>query len=62
MKSELTHINDIEEKKFVKLVMDYTKRADTQNRPFFTYFYNGDWMQSLINQYVCQDAYLNYEF
>ena len=62
MKSELTHINDIEEKKFVKLVMDYTKRADTQNRPFFTYFYNRDWMQSLINQYVCQDAYLNYEF
>lgn len=62
MKSSVTYVNGIEEKQFVKLVMDYAKRADTQNRPFYTHFYNKDWMQSLMEHYVHQEAYLNYEF
>ena len=62
MKTLMQHVNGIEEKKFVKLVMDYAKRADTQNRPFFTHFYNKEWMQSLIKQYVHQEAYLCYDF
>ena len=62
MKNTFEHIKDMEEKKFVKTILQYAQRADKQNRPFFTHFYNKGWMQSLITQYVEQNAYLSYGF
>lgn len=62
MKTTFEHIKGIEEKKFIKTVLEYSKRAERQNRPFFTHFYNKDWMQSLLVQYVAQSAYLSYGF
>lgn len=60
MKNTFEHIKDDEEKQFVRVVTEYAKRADQQNRPFFTHFYNKDWMQSVLSQYVAKNAYLNY--
>ncbi|MBE6023653.1 MAG: hypothetical protein E7231_10550 [Cellulosilyticum sp.] len=62
MKNTLEHIKGIEEKQFVKMVLEYSRRVEKQNRPFFTHFYNKDWMQSLLTQYVAQNAYLSYSF
>ena len=62
MKNTFEHIRGIEEKQFIKTVLEYTKRAERQNRPLFTHFYNKDWMQSLLIQYVAQNAYLSYGF
>ncbi|MBP3886649.1 MAG: hypothetical protein J6F30_03185 [Cellulosilyticum sp.] len=62
MKKTLDYINGIEEKQFVKTVMEYGLRAQEQYRPLFTHFYNRDWMQSLLTKYVPQNAYLSYGF
>lgn len=62
MNNSYDYIKGIEEKQFVKTVIDYTKRADQQYRPFFTDFYNKDWMQSLIDQYAGKSGYVNYMF
>lgn len=62
MKNTLNHIKGIEEKQFVKTVIEYSIRAEQQNRPLFTHFYNIDWMQSLLTQYVSQNACLFYGF
>lgn len=56
------YINSIEEKQFVKTIIDYTKRADQQNRPFFTDFHNKEWMETLVNQYVPKLSYITYTF
>lgn len=62
MRNTLEHIKGIEEKQFVKTVMEYSIRAEQQNRPLFTNFYNRDWMQNLLMQYIPQNAYLFYNF
>ncbi len=62
MKNTLEHVKGIEEKQFVKTVIEYSMRSEQQNRPLFTHFYNKDWMQSLLTQYVPQNAYLSYGF
>ncbi|MBQ1274067.1 MAG: YlmH/Sll1252 family protein [Cellulosilyticum sp.] len=62
MKNLFEHIKGIEERQFVKTVLEYSKKAEQQNRPFFTHFHNKDWMQSLLTQYVAQNAYLSYGF
>ena len=56
MKNLFEHIKGIEERQFVKTVLEYSKKAEQQNRPFFTHFHNKDWMQSLLTQYVAQNA------
>lgn len=62
MNNSYDYIKGIEEKQFVKTVIDYTRRADQQYRPLFTDFYNKDWMKSLIEQYAGKSAYVNYIF
>ena len=62
MKSTFEHIKDIEERQFVKTIVEYSIRAEQQNRPFFTHFHNKDWMQSLLTKYVAQSTYLSYGF
>lgn len=62
MKNTFEHIKDLEERQFVKTIVEYAIKAEKQSRPFFTHFYNKDWMQSLLTKYVAQDAYLSYEF
>ena len=56
------YIKDIEEKQFVKTITDYVYRANKQNRPFFTEFYNKDWMENLLNQYCSKESYIEYTF
>lgn len=60
--SGLEHIKGTEEKQFVRTVLEFSKRAEQQNRPFFTHFYNKDWMHQLMSQYVPQNAGLVYSF
>lgn len=62
MKQTLAHIKDDTERQFVKTVMTSTQKAFLQGRPFFTDFYNEDWMQSLILQYVGQPPDVIYRF
>lgn len=56
------YIKDIEEKQFVKTITDYIYRANKQNRPFFTAFYNKVWMESVLNQYGPKESYIKYTF
>lgn len=56
------YIKGNEEKQFVKTIMDYAQRANKQNRPFFTDFYNRDWMNSILSQYVPRESYVDYAF
>ncbi|MBU3805208.1 MAG: hypothetical protein H9872_10715 [Candidatus Cellulosilyticum pullistercoris] len=56
------HIKGIEEKQFVRMITDYVYRADKQNRPFFTEFYNKEWMESILNQYCSKQPYVSYTF
>ena len=56
------YIKNIEEKQFVKMVTDYAYRANKQNRPFFTAFYNKDWMESLLSQYCSKESYIDYTY
>lgn len=62
MNSRYDYIKGIEEKQFVKTIIDYVHRADQQNRMFLTDFYNKDWMESLLDRYVPKKAYINYTF
>lgn len=62
MSSTYDYIKGIEEKQFVKMIMDYSRRAYQQNRSFLTDFYNKDWMESLLNQHIPQMAYVHYTF
>ena len=56
------HIKGIEEKQFIKSIVDYIYRADKQNRPFFTPFYNKEWMEGVLNQYAPKAGYVSYAF
>ncbi len=56
------YIKNIEEKQFVKTITDYAYRANKQNRPFFTEFYNKDWMESLLSQYCSKESYIEYTY
>lgn len=56
------YIKGIEERQFVRTIADYVYRADKQNRPFFTDFYNRDWMESILSQYCPKESYINYTF
>lgn len=52
MTSILNHIHDIQEKRFVKMVLEYSKRADEQYRPLFTSFYDKQWLNNMLACYV----------
>lgn len=52
MASTLNHINDIDEKRFVKMIFEYSKRADSQYRPLFTDFYDREWVTHMLDCYV----------
>lgn len=56
------YIKGIEERQFVRIIADYIYRANKQNRPFFTEFYNKDWMDGLLSQYCSKEPYINYTF
>lgn len=56
------HIKGIEEKQFIKTITDYVNRANKQNRPFFTPFYNKEWMESVLSQYGPKASYVSYAF
>ena len=56
------YIKGIEEKQFIKTITDYTYRANKQNRPFFTTFYNKEWMEHVLSQYGSKEAYIQYTF
>lgn len=56
------YIKDIEEKQFVRMITDYVYRADKQNRPFLTEFYNKEWMESILGQYCPKTSYISYTF
>lgn len=51
MKPSYEFIKDDTEKQFVKNVTMYLQKAEQQYRPFFTDFYNIDWMQSMMKRY-----------
>ena len=51
-KVRLEQIKDSEERRFIKTILEYSQKGETQNRPFFTDFHNKDWMQTMINQYL----------
>ena len=60
MISDYRLIKDEGERQFVKMVAMYLEKADTQYRPFFTDFYNFDWMQSMMQHYfsgLYEDSY-----
>ncbi|WP_054740493.1 YlmH family RNA-binding protein [Cellulosilyticum ruminicola] len=44
-------ISDMQEKLFMKSYIEYLKKAEYQNRAFFTDFYNRDWMAQMLKQY-----------
>lgn len=44
-------ISDMQEKLFMKSYFEYLKKAEYQNRAFFTDFYNRDWMAQMLKQY-----------
>lgn len=48
----LTHINDVQQKRFVKMILEYSKRAENQYRPLFTDFYDRDWLTRMLDSYV----------
>ncbi len=52
MKLSLNHINDADEKRFVKMMLEYSKRSEQQFRPIFTDFYNKEWLLSMIDRYI----------
>lgn len=52
MTSTLNHINDIDEKRFVKMILEYSKRAEHQYRPLFTDFYDREWLNHILGCYV----------
>ncbi len=52
MKQTLNHIHDVDEKRFVKMILEYSKRAEQQYRPFFTNFYNKEWLKNMLDCYV----------
>lgn len=56
------YIKGIEEKQFIKTIIEYTYRANKQNRPFITAFYNKEWMESVLTQYGPKASYISYAF
>lgn len=54
MRQTLNHIVDIDEKRFVKTILEYSKRSEEQYRPLFTHFYNKDWISSMLERYIDQ--------
>lgn len=62
MKNINQHISGVEESKFVKVACEYARRAEKQYRPFFTHFYNREWMRSLLEKYVHQEVGMFYSF
>ncbi|MDF2593780.1 MAG: hypothetical protein K0R69_121 [Clostridia bacterium] len=53
MINRLTHeISDPKEKAFVKSALEYMRKADTQNKAFYTDFYNADWMRQVIQKHI----------
>lgn len=47
----LAEIKDVEEKRFVKMFLEFQERADHQYRSCFSDFYNVTWMESVIEKY-----------
>ncbi|MDF2878198.1 MAG: hypothetical protein K0S30_1294 [Clostridia bacterium] len=53
MIKRLTHeISDPKEKAFVKSVLEYMHKSDIQNKPFFTDFYNAEWMHQMLQKHI----------
>lgn len=60
---KLSHeISDPREKAFIKTVMEYTYKADIQNKAFFTSFYNKEWMEQTIQKHIRLNNLSNYKF
>ena len=56
----LTHeISDPKEKLFIKQVLEYTHKAEVQNRSFFTDFYNGEWMRQTIKKHLGKEELID---
>lgn len=62
MNSTYHYIKGIEEKQFVKMVIDYSIKASQQNRVLLTDFYNKEWMESLLSQYIPKRFDVQYTF
>lgn len=48
----LERIANPDDKRFIKKIMEYNYKAEMQYRPFFTDFYNKEWMTQLLKQYL----------
>lgn len=57
-----TSIADEEEKRFLKTVVEYSNKSFDQNRELYTDFYNGNWMEEIINRYIGLNNIHNYIF
>lgn len=62
MKILLHEIKDPKEKMFIKTVLEYSSKADNQNKPFFTDFYNVEWMKQTIQKHISIKNMLEYKF
>jgi RNA-binding protein YlmH len=52
MKIILHEINDPKEKALIKTVLEYSNKADKQNRAFFTDFYNAEWIKLTLQRHI----------
>lgn len=52
MKINYTLVREAEEKYFLKMLDAYSVKAETQQKNFFTPFYQEDWMREVIQKYI----------
>jgi len=62
MKRLLHDINDPKEKMFIKTILEYSNKADTQNKAFFTDFHNVEWMKQTIQKHISIKNLVEYKF
>lgn len=62
MKTLLHPINNPEEKLFIKTILEYSHKRETQNRAFYTDFYNVEWMKHVIQKHIGLSKLGNVQF
>lgn len=62
MKLLLHEISDPKEKVFIKTALEYSNKADAQNKAFFTDFYNAEWMKQTIQKHIGMNNLFGYSF
>lgn len=62
IKIPLHAVSDPHEKLFIKTINEYIHKADLQNRPFFTDFYNKSWMVQTLEKYIGKGQLVHCQF